>query len=336
VHRPGMPSSRHVMFVHMSSTGGHREDYQRVLSDVFGLESSLGNVSARNFVVLVRAKALLFGSLDDDVRGFVLIALARMLTGKRTVGLFLRPQSCFAPPGLQSALKRSIFHLLTKLRSVSVCTILPFEVEPNYREVATYGLADPQLWDRSILPFQPSSEFGALLKEVANGRRIMAFIGTASPFKGVEQILKVMEHPEWDDSVCVVFAGRIPEETAHLVHAAQELGAVVFPRFISNAELDALYGVADFIWAGYQPGYDQASGNFGRAMQAGKIPVVRKDTLIEQLALLSSYPVIAIDFDDLRVGIARIQGPMPRTDGAPVAQISKWEAEFIETMAKSL
>lgn len=320
----------------MASKGGHREDYQRVLSEVLDLESSVGRVSARNFMALVRARSLLFGTLDDDVRGFVLIALARMIVGKKTAALFLRPQSCFSPSGLQAKVKHSIFRFFARSRFVAVSTILPFDVEPHYQQVAKYGLADPQLWDRNVLPFAPSAGFAQELKEIAGDRKIMAFIGTASPFKGVAQICEMMAEPTWDHSVCVMFAGHVPDAALPLIKRAEQLGAVVFPRFVSSQELDAIYAVADLIWAGYQPGYDQASGNFGRALQLGKIPVVREGTLIARLARLIEYPVVTVDFDNLHPAISRIQGLAVGSPAVPEGNIARWERDFRSAMAASL
>lgn len=328
--------SKPQSIVHMASSGGHREDYQRVLSRILGLEPSTGKVSPRNVITLVRAERLLFGTLDDDVRGFVLIALARMMLGKKTAALFLRPHSCFGPSGLQTKVKHTIFAFFARSRNVSVCTILPFELEPRYREVATYGLADPQLWDRQILPFEPSTDCVRRLKKEAGRRKIMAFIGTASPFKGVAQICEMMAHNAWDDSVCVVFAGRVPDDTQRYVRKAEKRGAVVFPRFVSNDELDAIYEVADLVWAGYEPGYDQASGNFGRALQFGKVPVVRSGTMIARLARLMNYPVIAVDFDDPAKSVSALQAPLTATSAAPDDQIAQWQSDFVEAMAKSL
>ncbi len=329
-----MPGSQ--SFIHMASKGGHRDDYQRVLSEALGLELSVGRVSARNFMPLLRAKALLFGTLDDDVRGFVLVALARMMIGKKTAALFLRPHSCFAPFGLQAKVKHAIFRFFARSHSVSVCTILPFDVEPRYRQVAKFGLADPQLWDLNILPVRPSIEFAQQLKAIAGERRIMAFIGAASPFKGVAHICEIMSDPAWDDSVCVVFVGRVPDEAVPLVERAEALGAIVFPRFVTSEELDAIYDVANLIWAGYQPGYDQASGNFGRALQSGKTPVVRQGTLIARLAQLMGYPVVTMDFDNLQEAATRIQCAPASSGVALDVTIAQWESEFKAVMAKSL
>ena len=332
--RPDTPRSQSL--IHMSTKGGHREDYQRVLSETFGLEPSVGRVGASNFLMLVRAKTLLFGTLDDDVRGFVLVAIARMIIGRKTAALFLRPQSCFFPSGLQAKVKYALFHFFAKSRSVSVCTILPFDLEPRYQQVAKYGLADPQLWDRNVMPFAPLEDFARELKAAAGRRKIMAFIGTASPFKGVSQICEMMADPSWDDSVCVIFVGRVPQEVSSLIMKAEGLGAVVIPRFISNDELDGIYEVSDLIWAAYHPGYDQASGNFGRAIQSGKVPVVRAGTLIARLAKHLDYPAVAIDFNNLQDAISNIQSFAAMARAAPEDQIAQWELEFKAAMLASL
>ncbi len=323
--------------IHMTSSSGHRGDYQSVLGVLFGLKPSLGRVTSANLPSLCKSEALMFGSIDDDQPGFLRTALHRAMRGKRTVGLFLRPQSCFTGNLLKAWIKRILFNALRRSNYISVCTIVPFEVAPEYREVAKEGLSDPQIWDRMLVPFDPSTEFVDTLRERARGRRILAFIGSPSWFKSPDKLLDLMQQDGWDEAgICVVVVGKVAEESRALVQRLEASGAVVYARFISNEELDAVYEVADFIWACYHPDYDQASGNFGRALQAGKIPIVREGTLIESIAADIGHPVIAIDHEAPLNNLPRRLEQASLNDAPPTDWIKAQMKHFVTAVERAL
>lgn len=215
---------------------------------------------------------------------------------------------------------------------MSVFTILPFEVQPEYSKIAKGGLADPQLWNRTIIMPQPSVEFGERLRAFARGRRVLAFIGTTFLHKGLKELKNLMAHPEWNNSVCVVVAGRVPDRSADIIADIQALGALVFPRFASGEEIDAIYELADFVWAAYLPGYDQASGIFGRAIQFGKLPIVREGALVERLAEILDHPVISINFEELQDCVEQLQQHRRKAPPPPSAAIGRWKDNFIEVL----
>jgi hypothetical protein len=316
--------------------GGHRGDYAALLADLFGLEVSVGRVTLKNIRQMVAAERLLFGTLDDDYLGFFLVAAIRALLRRKTAGIFLRPQTCFHADGIWFRLKRAIFALLRKSRYASVFTIIRFDLAPEYRLVASSGVADPQLWDRLCTPFEPSADFSRRIRDAAGSRRILAFIGTASAFKGIAELRDLMSQPDWGSaSICVVLVGRVPGESAAIVEDMQRLGAVVHPSFVSNAELDSVYAEADMIWACYSPGYDQASGNFGRALQAGKIPVVRNGTLIEKLAKSIGYSSISLCLQNPASDMRDLMRSEP-AGLPPLRQMTLWRDEFVNEVEQAL
>lgn len=283
--------------VHMGSLSGHRESYQRLFARQFTLTPSVGKVTLGSFAGLVRARALLFGTIDDDYFGFFAVSLSRAVLGRRTVGLFLRPQTCFGRVGLPYTLKKLAFMGLKRVPFVSVFTIVPFSVAPEYRQVATGGVVDPQVWDMDAGKPEPrDAALATHLRAVARGRRVLAFIGTANVGKGIEFLRDLVLDPAWPrDILQPVIAGRFPEDVRPLAGELSDNGALVLDRYISNDELHTLYAEAELIWACYRPDYDQASGIFGRALQYGKIPVVRAGSLIGGFA--RNIPVTAIELD---------------------------------------
>lgn len=284
--------------VHMGSRSGHREAYQTLFADQFSLSPSTGKVSLRNFVALVQAEALLLGTIDDDYAGFFIVSLVRASLGRRTVGLFLRPQSCFQQESIAYILKRFAFKALKLVSLISVFTIVPFEVVPKYESVASKGLLDPQMWDLDPSRLdQADTAFAAAIRASAAGRRVLAFIGTAHVGKGIEFLRDLIMDAEWpSDLLFPVIAGRFPDEVCKLPQQLSDRDALVIDRVISDNELFALYSEADFIWACYKPDYDQASGVFGRAIQLGKTPIVRARSVISSIAEYAQISTIELDY----------------------------------------
>ena len=83
---------------------------------------------------------------------------------------------------------------------------------------------------------------------------------------------------------------------------------IVENPYLTDDEVLSLYGVADLAWSFY-PQRDQASGIFGRAVQAGVVPLVRSGSFLESYAGWYSLPCVVMDESgtiveqgDLRLG----------------------------------
>ncbi|WP_341223650.1 hypothetical protein [Loktanella salsilacus] len=319
-HQSGNRSG--IRRVHMAGLSGHRQSYQDLFAQLFALTPSTGKITFSTFISLVGAKALLFGTIDDDYRGFLTVSIARAFLGRRTVGLFLRPQTCFGPSGLLRKLKKFTFIALKRVPFVSVFTIIPFSVAPEYRKIATGSVFDPQIWDADISTWVPrDAALAEQLNAAADGRRILAFIGTANPVKGIEFLSQLVTDPAWPREVCLpVVAGKFPEAVRPLVELLASKGALVLDRFISDDEIQTLYIEADLIWACYRPDYDQASGIFGRALQFGKTPVVRAGSLIAKFA--GTIPTATVELNYGASGQAAKFLEPPQT-GHQISHLSK-------------
>ena len=331
-------TTAHKGLVHVASRLGHRAEYLELLAATFGLMPSEGMVGRRNLLSLLRAEALLFATIDDDYRGFFLVAQLRAALGRRTAGLFLRPQTCFDRPGLPYRAKRHAFALPRRLSPVSVFTILPFSVAPEFAEIADDGLIDPQLWDRPGSPAPVTDP--ALSTEIAaaaRGRRILAFLGTAHSAKGIGFLAQLMADPGWPhDEILVIAGGHFPPDTAALAKRLEQHGALVLPRFLSEAELATLYARADLIWACYRPDYDQASGIFGRAVQLSRMPVVRAGSRIARLARQSGLAVVELEYDSPDAA-ARLRAALTVASPGDAAQTcAGWKADFIDRLGRAL
>lgn len=296
--QPPIPTFRQITgLVHVKNHRGHRESYQRLFADLLGLTPSTGN-AWRRFFRLLAAPYVLFATLDGEDIAFALIALLRAVAGKPTVALFLRPQACFAGGG-KSFVKRTLFRMLRHLPRLRVLTILPFEVEPRFRQVAHDWVYDPQLWDLSAtgaLENVSETPLSAQVRLLAKERQVLTFLGSVNRRKGFHLLVESLAAtPGWQQKFFVVIAGKVSADCQAMAKALEKDGALIVDQFVSDNELLSLYPASDLIWCCYDPSYDQASGIFGRAVQFGRVPIVRRDSRIEAMILaMAPMPVSTI------------------------------------------
>lgn len=335
------PGAAGVRLVHMFNHDGHRQEYQELFAALFDLAPSTGRVGSANLRRLVAARTVLFGTIDDDYVGFFLTALLRALLGRRTVGLFLRPHACLRSKALRNRVKKAAFAFLKRVRPVSVFTIVPFSIAPEFVQVADDGLVDPQLWDLAEAPACAiDADFSAQIAAAAGGRRILAFVGTASEIKGIGLLRDLVADPNWPtDEIFVVVAGRFTDGNGASADEFAALGALALPRFISEAELYALYAQANLIWACYRPDYDQASGVFGRALQTGRVPILRAQSLIAKFARQVGVPMVEIDWaapQQERLSALTEQVAAAQEGVMPEEEIAHWKQDFIAKLGGAL
>ena len=180
---PAMQSG--VVFT--SSAEGHRGPYVDLLSSLLNLVPVCASPRLSVLWSLVGERRLLFGTFDDNIPRFALTALVRGLLGRPTVGLVLRPQSCF-DPRLKSRLKRHTFRIIRRIPHLTLISITPFSVEPRYKSVAHLSVNDPQYWDlhdgREI-KVPGGTALSEEIRRLAAGRRILSMPGYLNLHRGI-------------------------------------------------------------------------------------------------------------------------------------------------------
>lgn len=271
--------------VHVRRRSGHRGAYQDLFRKCLELSPTQGSVR-RHFKAFLAAPRLLFATLDGQEFGFLTIGLLRALIGRPTVGLFLRPQSCF-DLGLKAKAKYALFAAMRRVPGVRVLTIVPFSVEPQYARIATDWIHDPQLWDLMVQGRLSSVRMSGLscrVENVAAGRPVLAFLGTVRRSKGSSMLINALQAtPGWNQRFLVVVAGKVADDAQEDARFVEANGGMVIDRSITDEELESLYQVSQFIWCCYDPIYDQASGIFGRAVQFGRKAIIREGSLLHRM-----------------------------------------------------
>jgi glycosyltransferase involved in cell wall biosynthesis len=315
---------------------GHRGAYLDLFADMFNLEACKGALDKKMARRLWKSERLMFATLDDTVIGFAFIALLRSLTGRLTVGIMLRSQSCRADGTVVQRIKYWLFHSLSSMPSVSVFSILPHSLRPEVASVSSGWVHDPQLWDYIGNKPDPDLDLCAAITERAAGRRVLVFIGSISFIKGISLLAAVAEDLAKD--FLIVVAGKALPDVDDEVRRLISAGAMVEVRRVSDQEIEALYEMADLVWCCYHPDYDQASGIFGRAVQFGRAVVVREGAMIAKYGHLAPISNVPVPWDDLNKAVQRIRdadksGIQP---AETLSMVKEWRSEFRERIAGSL
>lgn len=229
---------------------------------------------------------MFFATIDDDYAGFIAVAILRAIQRKPTTGLFLRPLQCFRTERpIIYPMKRRAFRWLCKLPRLRLLSIIPHDIRPELAEVSNDWIHDPQMWDLWLdgPPILPDTDLSQQVDAARNGRKVMIFIGGANLRKGFDGFVARAEAEA--ANILFVSAGRISPDCAHLAAKLRKLGMIVEDRFVTDDEILSLYKVADYAWCCYAPDYDQASGVFGRALQTGVEPVVRKESVLADVVV---------------------------------------------------
>jgi hypothetical protein len=333
--RDRVQEQRQLRIVHVGSDSGHRRAYRELFEKEFDMAGSVGSIGFRECAVLCRADKLLFGTIDDDYLGFFLVSVLRAIFGRRTVGIFIRPQTCF-DSGLSYTLKKCAFMALRRVSPVTVCTIVPFSVEPRFAMIADEGLIDPQFWDLPSVVLAQEPSIITDIRVAAAGRAVMAFLGTAHEGKGIQFFRDLVDHADWPiEKLLPVIAGKFPTQFAETADALKARGAFVVDRVISDEELLAVNGQADMIWTCYQPGYDQSSGIFGRAVQFGRRSVVRGGSVIARFARMERIECVEIDYGNTDSAVMVFKAMNWCKDPHPIPTL-QWRENFLAKINGSL
>ncbi|TIP74939.1 MAG: hypothetical protein E5X53_13355 [Mesorhizobium sp.] len=313
------------------------------LSDIFGMQGEFGHITVKMAYKLIRCKKLLFATLDEHVFSFVFFSVVRSVLGKNTVALFLRPEQCFLPGKLKYRLKWLLFRALRHLPGLTIVAITPFNVVAKYAQVATAGVRDPEYWDLHdgvSVQYPKETSLSAQVRSMAGHKRLCTAIGVLNAGKGLEFLADALEQfPQIKEHTQIVVAGSANPHTRGVLKKLSDTGAIVIDRFLSDAELLSLISASELVWACYNPGYDQASGIFGRAVQLGSVPITREGAVVSRLAFEHGIPFIPVRYgitEQLAEVLIAGRSSVGDQIGPDDAEIGEWRRSFIEVINAGL
>jgi hypothetical protein len=325
--------------------GGHQPDFDRFFHAVLkrmGLSVRARKVECSS----IFSKAPMFYSWLDrspaQIFGMLAVAAFRSMIGRRTVGLFFRPNTCFYEGSVRAVAGRLLFGIVSRLPNVRILSIVPFGVYPLGEKVATGWIYDPQLWDLEYLDITetPSAaEDVERLLQHAKGRKIIVSLGRQDRSKGFDAFVDIWcASPEIRKSFLFVAAGKVCKNSLAAAARFVQDGGVLVNEHVDEAALFLLYRNAALVWSCYGPNYDQSSGIFGRAVQLGVPALVRKGSFIDTLSASIKHEALAIPFDAPADAAIMILGwtPLPVDKGASRAVVAEMEKHSLNVLAEAL
>ncbi|BBO56868.1 hypothetical protein [Cobetia sp. AM6] len=286
--------------VHVSNLSGHRRSYLALFSNMFQLIPQSGPIFGSKFISLCTTKKLIFATIDDDYFGFTMVSIIRALLGLRTVGIFLRPKQCFLDDKLIYKVKRLLFQGLVKLPGLTITSIIPHDLCPEYVKISNNWIHDPQLWDIDTGIVKPKRDaFSDLFIHDDKNVKVLSFIGTVNIIKGFMFLYSMVKYdPSLAKKIKIVVAGKVDVACQDAAEELKGYGVLIIDKYLTDEEINDLYNISNFIWCCYHPSYDQASGIYGRSFQNNKRPIVRNKSLISKYKKYTGTNDIVIEYGD--------------------------------------
>ena len=277
---------------------GHRREYHRLFDAMLRKAGVIVDVQRLTAAQVTNPAVVLSLMIEDHALPFLMLAVARALLGRRTVGLLFMPGPCLKPRRTRLRVKRALLRLCRHWPAVSVLTLIPFHLAPGMEAIASGWIYDPQLWDLSpsTVACVPSTALSETISRRAEGRSVIISLGGQTRIKGFDRLAALT--PTLAQRFLVVAAGRVDETLGAEAAAFTAGGGLLVDRILGDDEMLSLYGVATWVWACYAPDYDQSSGIFGRAVQTGAPALVRRGALLEKLGDAIGHTVSSLAWSE--------------------------------------
>jgi len=331
----------HVL-LYSRSRAGHRGTYLDFVGSLFRRRRS------GPWGLLFSRHPAFFLMIEESFALYFCVAMWRSLFGWRTVGLLFRPGPTSEGASFRLRLKRLLLRMLKKMPRVQTLSIIPLSLEPCFDKIVDGWIYDFQLWDMSAADRKTYSALltGAgdcpqdaralhdKLRAKAAGRRVVTAIGIQNRQKGFDRFAQAYDDKNLRARWLFASGGKIAPACTPDKSALNAAGGVTIDRFVSNAEILALYAAGDVIWCAYDKAYDQASGILGRAVQFGRPVIVREGSFSHKFCRTEHLPHLVLRNHE---NICDLLAQLPSSDEQTAAHSGEIAARrFRETSLQCL
>lgn len=293
------------VFYYSRTLDGHRASYIETVGKIYNAEY------CGLLMAITKKSPVLFLMVEEIPVAYFLISIFRSFFRRRSVGFLFRPYEAIAATTIKLKIKRWILTRIKNKNYISTLTLFPHDVDSRLAEISTAGIYDLQFWDglvggcgRDLTDkFHDNSVnselFSQEISKKADGKKIVVALGAQNTNKGFDVFCKIYVKSEnIRRNYLFVVAGKVSNELCGDAEDFKKNGGVLIDRYISDAELKYMYGVADFVWCAYSPSYNQASGIMGRSIQFNKVPIVRKGSVIDCICAANNIKHISFDYSN--------------------------------------
>ena len=303
--------------IYQKVIGGHRDGYASTFSAMTGLKIYRKNNRIQDLKAMIYPKVLFTLCIEDGVLSFFIISLLRSLLQKKTIGLMMSPWDCFRPNKVKDIFRRYAFLILKKISHVKTICIVPFDLDERYRKIADYWIYDPEFWDTHVpeVVRMAPQVVCSKTKNAENRKLDLLYFGRVDSEKGFDLLARLfLENKELFLKFNLSIVGEVSESTMLTANQMRQAGAHVVDEFVSDERMFEYIRESSLLWCCYSPDYDASSGVFGRAIQFNKLPLIRKNSRLMDLAATLGKDVITIEFgniDDALLSLKAIEYNLP-------------------------
>lgn len=315
---------------------GHRREYIALFQQMAANGGVTAETKPLGLSAVMTPAPMFSPMLEEHTGKFMAVAILRALIGRRSCALMFRPGEAVRSKAPKHVAKKWLLKIARALPAITIVTIMPFDLDPAFADIADDWIHDPQLWD--LAPDQASAEtmLAQQLRAAAAGRPVVVALGGQSRDKGFDFLADAWAaQPGMRDAWLFVAAGKVAKASRDKADRFAEQGGLLVDRFVTDEELRDLYREASVIWACYAPEYDQASGIFGRAVQTGKPVAVRQGAYVERLAEILEHPTLTVPWDDTAAAAAALQSAPPPAD-KPAAKVKAMRERSVAVLSRAL
>lgn len=317
-------ANRSDMLVFDADAGGHRANYARIFARLTGSPSLIAPIPGA-LRRLLTVRYLILTTLETAPRAFLAILFLRSLMGRRSAVVSLRAHTLAARRGRRGLPARLGVRLLERLKPVLPLSLVPFG--GSGAGTGFTAIRDPEFWDLEPADREAAeTPLSEGVRAFAGSRHILLLIGYLDSSKGLDFLRDIFcGDPALLETIVPVLCGRVLPESQGVADELRACGAYVESRYLDHEELMSLYGAADAAWCCYPPERDLSSGIFGRAVQFGIAPVLRRGSVLEAMAIALPNAV-RIDYGDVEGARASLRRPVQRTAPPPDRREKESEA----------
>jgi len=296
--------------IYQKVIGGHRHGWALTIKSMTGLTVYRKTGLVKDFKAMISAKVFFDLTIEDDAMLFFFVSFLRSLLRKKTIGIMLSPWDCFRPNVLKDKLRRFAFIALKRLAHVKIISIIPFDMDERYRDIADCWIYDPEFWDMHAVEERRAlvRNLSRSVESISIGKIKLLYLGGVNSEKGFDFLAKLfLENKELFLKFDLWVVGKIPKPYMYTAKQLRKAGAHIVDEFVTDERMFEFINQSSVMWSCYCPRYDASSGIFGRAIQFGKLPLIRTSSRLEKLAGLLGKQIVTFEFGNLDEALLQLK-----------------------------
>jgi hypothetical protein len=288
---------------------GHRADQLAAIRSLVSDHGIHADHKTKLWPHIFTRNPLLFPSIDGSFLAFLVVAPIRALLLRRTVAIWHRPKTSTHGRGLKRYAKYYGAKVIKSVPLVALISVQKPELQPEISTLVTDWIYQIANW------YQPSGvlerpdesrAFAELIRQHANARPIIIYLGEISAEKGFEFFTDLLLEDKCAEFAFVA-AGKVKQRNADAVRRFIDGRGLLVNRYLSDSEFLAGINVAHWVWNCYRSDNDQNSGIFGFAYLAGARVIVRGDSYVARVALDLQFPTVQVRYGDVKRALEKIR-----------------------------